>query len=170
MAARLAACRPPELRPDPDEPDQLGSAARRQPVRSPVRAPGVSSGLMRILSLTAGAAGMYCGRCLRDNALARNSSGRGTTSCSPIYTPTLTDEGNVSPGKGVLRRHQRLPPAALPDLPETARFRRQAVGIQMGLKLATSGSISGRSETARRDDCFDASRARVAFRPKRSGS
>ena len=25
---------------------------------------------MRILSITAGAAGMYCGSCLRDNALA----------------------------------------------------------------------------------------------------
>lgn len=52
---------------------------------------------MRILSLTAGAASMYCGTCLRDNALARRLIAQGhTVLLVPLYTPTLTDEENVS--------------------------------------------------------------------------
>lgn len=52
---------------------------------------------MRILSLTAGAAQMYCGSCLRDNALAAELMARGEeVTLLPFYTPTLTDEENVS--------------------------------------------------------------------------
>jgi glycosyltransferase involved in cell wall biosynthesis len=52
---------------------------------------------MRILSITAGAAGMYCGSCLRDNALAAELLKQGhDVLLVPIYTPTLTDEENVS--------------------------------------------------------------------------
>jgi glycosyltransferase involved in cell wall biosynthesis len=52
---------------------------------------------MRILSITAGAAGMYCGSCLRDNALASELLKQGhDVLLVPIYTPTLTDEANVS--------------------------------------------------------------------------
>src|SRR5215472_9738692 len=52
---------------------------------------------MKILSITAGAAGMYCGSCLRDNALAAELMARGhDVQLVPIYTPTLTDEANVS--------------------------------------------------------------------------
>ena len=52
---------------------------------------------MRILSITAGAATMYCGSCLRDNALAAELSRQGhDVSLLPFYTPTLTDEENVS--------------------------------------------------------------------------
>ena len=52
---------------------------------------------MRILSITAGAAGMYCGSCLRDNALAAELLARGhDVTLLPIYTPTLTDEPNMS--------------------------------------------------------------------------
>jgi glycosyltransferase involved in cell wall biosynthesis len=52
---------------------------------------------MRILSLTAGAASMYCGSCLRDNALATELMARGhDVTLLPVYTPTLTDEPNVS--------------------------------------------------------------------------
>src|SRR5262245_7523015 len=55
---------------------------------------------MRILSLTAGAASMYCGSCLRDNALAAELIGRGhVVTLLPVYTPTLTDEPNVSAGR-----------------------------------------------------------------------
>lgn len=56
---------------------------------------------MRILSLTAGAAQMYCGSCLRDNALAAELMARGEdVTLLPFYTPTLTDEENVSrPGR-----------------------------------------------------------------------
>lgn len=52
---------------------------------------------MRILSITAGAAGMYCGSCTRDNALARELLARGhDVTLVPVYTPTRPDEPNVS--------------------------------------------------------------------------
>jgi len=55
---------------------------------------------VRILQLTAGAAGMYCGTCLRDNALATELIRLGhDVTLMPLYTPTLTDERNVSGDK-----------------------------------------------------------------------
>jgi glycosyltransferase involved in cell wall biosynthesis len=52
---------------------------------------------MKILALTAGAARMYCGSCLRDNALARELVLQGhEVRLQPLYTPTRTDEQNVS--------------------------------------------------------------------------
>ena len=52
---------------------------------------------MRILSFTGGAGQMYCGSCLRDNALAAALMARGhDVVLTPVYTPTRTDEPNVS--------------------------------------------------------------------------
>jgi glycosyltransferase involved in cell wall biosynthesis len=52
---------------------------------------------MRILSLTGGAGSMYCGSCLKDNALAAELLRRGhDVVLTPVYTPTKTDETNVS--------------------------------------------------------------------------
>jgi len=52
---------------------------------------------VKILSITAGAAGMYCGSCFRDNALAVELLARGhDVTLVPLYTPTRTDETNVS--------------------------------------------------------------------------
>ena len=52
---------------------------------------------MRILSFTGGAGAMYCGSCLRDNALAAELLARGhDVLLTPVYTPTRTDERNVS--------------------------------------------------------------------------
>jgi glycosyltransferase involved in cell wall biosynthesis len=52
---------------------------------------------MRILAITAGAGAMYCGSCLRDNALAAEMLARGhDVLLAPVYTPTRTDERNVS--------------------------------------------------------------------------
>jgi glycosyltransferase involved in cell wall biosynthesis len=52
---------------------------------------------MKILSITAGAAQMYCGSCLRDNALAAELIRRGhDVMLLPVYTPTRTDDVNVS--------------------------------------------------------------------------
>ncbi len=52
---------------------------------------------MRILHVTAGAANMYCGSCMRDNALAAELKRQGhDVVLMPVYTPTLTDEENVS--------------------------------------------------------------------------
>ena len=53
--------------------------------------------LMKILYLTAGAAQMYCGSCLRDNALATELRRQGhDVLLLPMYTPTRTDEPNAS--------------------------------------------------------------------------
>src|SRR4051812_31653865 len=52
---------------------------------------------MNILSITAGAAGMYCGSCSRDNAQAVELLARGhRVTLLPLYTPTNPDEHNVS--------------------------------------------------------------------------
>jgi glycosyltransferase involved in cell wall biosynthesis len=52
---------------------------------------------VKILYLTGGAGQMYCGSCLRDNALATELISRGhDVTLLPVYTPTLTDEPNVS--------------------------------------------------------------------------
>jgi glycosyltransferase involved in cell wall biosynthesis len=52
---------------------------------------------VKILSITAGAAGMYCGSCLRDNAQAVELLARGhQVTLLPLYTPTNPDEQNVS--------------------------------------------------------------------------
>lgn len=56
---------------------------------------------MKILSITGGAANMYCGSCMRDNglALALRKQGHDVV-LLPLYTPTKTDEPNAS--------HQRV--------------------------------------------------------------
>ena len=52
---------------------------------------------MKITYITAGAGGMYCGSCIRDNALAAGLTRRGhDVTLVPLYTPTRTDEENVS--------------------------------------------------------------------------
>lgn len=52
---------------------------------------------MKIAYITAGAAGMYCGSCLRDNTLAAALIEAGQdVLLIPTYTPTRTDERNVS--------------------------------------------------------------------------
>ena len=71
---------------------------------------------MRIFALTAGAARMYCGSCIRDNALAAELKKQGhDVLLLPLYTPTLTDETNVSDARiflgGIsvyLEQHSRL--------------------------------------------------------------
>jgi glycosyltransferase involved in cell wall biosynthesis len=62
--------------------------------------PGVvsfSGVFMRIASITAGAAGMYCGSCMRDNTLAAALCALGHEALLiPTYTPIRTDEEDVS--------------------------------------------------------------------------
>lgn len=55
---------------------------------------------MRIAYLAAGAGGMYCGSCLRDNRLAATLIDQGKdVVLLPLYTPLRTDEHNVSEDK-----------------------------------------------------------------------
>ncbi len=52
---------------------------------------------MKIVYISAGAGGMYCGSCLHDNTLAAALIEAGeTVTLAPIYTPLRTDEVNVS--------------------------------------------------------------------------
>jgi glycosyltransferase involved in cell wall biosynthesis len=52
---------------------------------------------MRIAYVTAGAAGMYCGSCMRDNTLVAALAANGHDALLvPIYTPIRTDEDDVS--------------------------------------------------------------------------
>ena len=52
---------------------------------------------MRIAYIAAGAGGMYCGSCIRDNALVAELQRRGHEALlMPIYTPLRTDEQSVA--------------------------------------------------------------------------
>ena len=52
---------------------------------------------LKAVYITAGAAGMYCGSCLRDNTLVRTLRQRGCDiQLIPVYTPIKTDEESVS--------------------------------------------------------------------------
>ena len=99
---------------------------------------------MRILSLTAGAASMYCGSCLRDNALAAQLVKLGhDVMLLPFYTPTLTDEVNVSRQQQVffggisvyLEQHS----SAFRKAP---RFLSRMLDAPAVIRAFTSGSIS----------------------------
>ena len=52
---------------------------------------------MKVAYITAGAAGMYCGTCIHDNMVATVLKKQGhNVALIPTYTPTRTDETNVS--------------------------------------------------------------------------
>ncbi len=52
---------------------------------------------MKVAYITAGAAGMYCGTCIHDNMVATVLKKQGhNVALIPTYTPTRTDEANVS--------------------------------------------------------------------------
>lgn len=52
---------------------------------------------MKVAYITAGAAGMYCGTCIHDNTVATVLKKQGhDVTLIPTYTPTRTDEANVS--------------------------------------------------------------------------
>jgi glycosyltransferase involved in cell wall biosynthesis len=98
---------------------------------------------MRILSFTGGAGTMYCGSCLRDNALAAELLARGhDVLLMPVYTPTRTDERNVSQhhvffgGISVfLEQHSSL-------FRHTPRFLDRLWDSEWALRLATRKQIS----------------------------
>ena len=99
---------------------------------------------MRILSISAGAADMYCGSCMRDNALAAELIRLGhEVTLLPFYTPTLTDEENVSRQERVffggisvyLEQH-------VPWYRHTPRFVDRLIDAPRVIKVFTSRSIS----------------------------
>ena len=97
---------------------------------------------MRILSITAGAADMYCGSCLRDNALATELLRRGhDVVLMPVYTPTLTDEPNVSQTKILFGGISVYLEQNVPLFRHTPRFVDRLWDRPWALKLAAKRSI-----------------------------
>lgn len=98
---------------------------------------------MKVLYITAGAAGMYCGSCLRDNALAAELMAQGhEVTLLPLYTPTLTDEANVSHDRvffgGIsvyLQQHSSF-------FRHTPRILDRIWDSRVALKTAAKGSIA----------------------------
>ena len=97
---------------------------------------------MKILSITAGAANMYCGSCLRDNALAAELIARGhDVALLPMYTPTLTDEQNVSREKVFFGGISVYLQQYVPLFRKTPRVLDRLWDSKLMLKLAARRSI-----------------------------
>ena len=128
---------------------------------------------MRLLQLTAGAGGMYCGSCLRDNALAAELMARGhDVSLLPVYTPTRTDEANVSDERvffgGIsvyLQQHVgffRRTPAVLDFLWDLPGVIRAATGRGVSVDPKALGELT--VSTLRGEDGFQAKEVRKLVR------
>jgi glycosyltransferase involved in cell wall biosynthesis len=98
---------------------------------------------MKILSITAGAGGMYCGSCLRDNTLATELISLGhDVILMPAYTPTLTDEANVSQNKVLFGGISVYLQQKLPFFRKTPRWLDRLWDSSWVIKAATRFSVS----------------------------
>ena len=98
---------------------------------------------MRILSFTGGAGTMYCGSCLRDNALAAELLARGhDVLLTPVYTPTRTDERNVSGHQVFFGGISVYLEQHAPVFRHTPRFLDKLWDSPWALRLATSRQIT----------------------------
>ncbi len=102
---------------------------------------------------------MYCGSCLRDNALAAELLARGhDVLLTPVYTPTRTDERNVSGAHvffgGIsvyLEQHASI-------FRHTPRLLDRLWDSTMGAAAGDQASNQSRSAEPRRADRIDAAR------------
>jgi glycosyltransferase involved in cell wall biosynthesis len=98
---------------------------------------------LRILAITAGAANMYCGSCLRDNSLARELMRQGhEVTLVPIYTPTRTDEPNVSESRVLYGGVNVYLQQVLPLFRRTPRFIDRLFDSRPVMKLLSRLSVS----------------------------
>jgi glycosyltransferase involved in cell wall biosynthesis len=98
---------------------------------------------VRILYLTGGAGRMYCGSCLRDNAMATELIARGhDVMLLPVYTPTFTDEPNVSRDHVVLGGISAYLEQYVPLFRKTPRWLDRLWDSKTVLSLASRRSIS----------------------------
>src|SRR5436190_2219432 len=98
---------------------------------------------MKILYLTGGAGEMYCGSCLRDNTLATELLARGhDVILLPIYTPTRTDEPNVSNDKVFFGGISVYLEQYVPLFRKTPRWLDSLWDSKLMLDLASKRSIS----------------------------
>ena len=97
---------------------------------------------MRILAFTGGAGTMYCGSCLRDNALAAELLAKGhDVVLTPVYTPTRTDERNVSGAQVFFGGISVYLEQHAPLFRYTPRFLDQLWDSNWALRLATKRQI-----------------------------
>ena len=98
---------------------------------------------MRILYLTGGAGRMYCGSCLRDNAMATELIARKhDVLLLPVYTPTFTDEPNVSRHHVVLGGISAYLEQYVPVFRKTPKWLDRLWDSSFVLSLASRRSIS----------------------------
>ncbi len=98
---------------------------------------------MRILYLTGGAGRMYCGSCLRDNAMATELIARKhDVMLLPVYTPTFTDEPNVSQNHVVLGGISAYLEQYVPVFRKTPKWLDRIWDSNFVLSLASRRSIS----------------------------
>lgn len=98
---------------------------------------------MRILYLTGGAGRMYCGSCLRDNAMATELIARKhDVLLLPVYTPTFTDEPNVSHDHVVLGGISAYLEQYVPLFRKTPKWLDRLWDSKLVLSLASRRSIS----------------------------
>jgi len=98
---------------------------------------------MKILYLTGGAGQMYCGSCLRDNTLATELLARGhDVILLPVYTPTRTDEPNVSNNKVFFGGISVYLEQYVPMFRHTPRWLDGLWDSKAMLKLASKRSLS----------------------------
>lgn len=98
---------------------------------------------VKILYLTGGAGRMYCGSCLRDNALATELISRGhDVLLMPVYTPTYTDEPNVSQNRVVLGGISAYLEQYVPFFRKSPVWLDRLWDSKTVLSLASRGSIS----------------------------
>lgn len=98
---------------------------------------------MRIASITAGAGRMYCGSCLRDNVLAKSLMNAGhDVLLIPTYTPTRTDEQNVSRGRLFLGGINIYLQQQFEIFRNTPKFLDRLLDFKPLLKLVTRMGIS----------------------------
>lgn len=97
---------------------------------------------MKILLFTSGAAQMYCGSCLRDNALASALKAAGhDIILLPLYTPTRTDEANASFERVFFGGISVYLEQASPLFRHTPRFLDRLWDSKLALALASKSSI-----------------------------
>jgi glycosyltransferase involved in cell wall biosynthesis len=86
---------------------------------------------------------MYCGSCLRDNAMATELIARGhDVMLQPVYTPTFTDEPNVSSDHVVLGGISAYLEQYVPVFRKTPRWLDRLWDSKTVLSLASRRSIS----------------------------
>ena len=88
---------------------------------------------LKIIQLTPGAGGMYCGNCFRDNALVTEFRRSGHDALMvPLYLPLTLDEANQAEGTPIFFGGLNVYPVAeIQTVPSDTRLASQAVQCRL---------------------------------------